>query len=696
MKNATAPASPLRKAGEIGVISSIVGLLVIMVIPLPSALLSLLIILNIGLALVILMVAMYIGKPLEFSVFPSLLLIMTLFDLALHISATRLILTQANAGEVIRGFGEVMTGGNPGVGLVLFIIITIVQFIVITKGAERVSEVTARFTLDAMPGKQMSIDADLNAGLITNDEAKARRAEINEEASFYGAMDGASKFVKGNVIAGFVIILINIVGGICVGFFKGQMSWSDIFRTYTLLTIGEGLVIIIPSLLIAVAAAILITRAASGSNLGADSITQLFSRPKALRVVAVTLLLFALAGLVTALPVFPFLLMSVVLFTVANLVERRQRTEAEARARPSGAPEEPASVVAPFLLVPPVELELGYGLLGLVDTERKGNLLTRIKMVRQNLAVELGVVVPPIRVKDSLKLGQNAYSLKIKGVERAQHDIYPGHFLVMNPSGLKGNLPGIKTQEPTFGLDAVWITETGKERAEALGNTVVDAGTVLITNLMEVLRNNAQEILGRQEVQVLVDNLRPNYPAVVDDLVPNLLTLGEIQQVLQNLLRERIPIRDLVTIFEALSTSARVSKDGDALTESVRIALGASICQQFQSERNILSVVTLDPGLERLIADSVQTTPRGYAYGVEPNLLQRMYAQFTKTVQAVLPKVRYPVVLCSPQVRLHVKRLTERTVPQLVVLSYHEVPQQFKVQSLGMITLENDLKVSIA
>lgn len=685
---AAAPSSPLRKAGEIGVIFSIVALLVIMVIPLPPLLLSLLIILNIGLALVILMVSMYIGRPLEFSVFPSLLLIMTLFDLALHISATRLILTRANAGEVIRGFGEVMTGGNPGVGLVLFVIISIVQFIVITKGAERVSEVTARFTLDAMPGKQMSIDADLNAGLITNEEAKARRAQINEEASFYGAMDGASKFVKGNVVAGFVIILINIIGGIGVGLFKGQMSWIDIFRTYTLLTIGEGLVIIIPSLLIAVASAILITRAASGSDLGADSISQLFARPKALRVVAVTLLLFAVAGVFTALPVFPFLVMSVVLFVISSMVQTQQAAEAEARAKPSAQPEEPSSVVAPFLLVPPVELELGYGLLGLVDTERKGNLLARIKMVRQNLAVELGIVVPPIRVKDSMKLGQNMYSLKIKGVERAQHELYPGHFLVMNPAGLKGNLPGIKTQEPTFGLEALWITEPMKERAEALGNTVVDAGTVLITNLMEVLRSNSHEILGRQEVQVLIDNLRPNYPAVVDELVPNLMTLGEIQLVLQNLLRERIPIRDMVTILETLANHARANKEIEVLTEAVRIGLGASICQQFQNERNTLAVVTLDPNLERLIAESVQATPRGYAYGVEPNLLQRLYAQITKTVQGILPKVRHPVVLCSPQVRLHLKRLTERVLPQLVVLSYHEVPQQFKVQSLGMITLE--------
>jgi len=678
--------SSFRKASEIGVIFSIIGLLIIMVIPLPPVLLSLLIILNIGLGLIILMVAMYISRPLEFSVFPSMLLIMTLFDLALHISATRLILTRGDAGEVIRGFGEVMTGGNPGVGLVLFIIITIVQFIVITKGAERVSEVTARFTLDAMPGKQMSIDADLNAGLISNEDAKKRRAEIGEEASFYGAMDGASKFVKGNVIAGFIIILINIIGGICVGFFRGQMGWADIFRTYTLLTIGEGLVIIIPSLLIAVASAILITRAASGSNLGSDAIQQLFSRPKALRVVASTLLLFAAAGLVTELPVFPFLAMSIVLFVVTQIVEKKQTAESEVKAKTAAAvPEEPASMVAPFLLVPPVELELGYGLLGMVDTERKGNLLNRIKMVRQNLAVELGIVVPPIRVKDNIKLGQNVYSLRIKGVERVQHELYPGHFLVMNPAGLKGNLVGIKTFEPTFGLEAVWISETAKERAEALGNTVVDAGTVLITNLMEVLRSNAYEIVGRQEVQVLIDNLRPSYPAVVDELLPNLMTLGEIQLVLQNLLRERIPIKDMVTVLEALANTARASKDIDVLTENVRIALGASICQQFQSDRNVLSVVTLDPGLERVIAESVQATPRGHAYGVEPNLLQRLYAQITQTMQKIVPKVRYPVLLCSPQVRLHVRRLTERVAPQLVVLSYHEVPQQFKVQSLGMI-----------
>jgi flagellar biosynthesis protein FlhA len=676
-----------NRYGEIGIVAAIVGLLIIMIIPLPPTILSLLIILNIGLGLVILLVAMYIGRPLEFSVFPSLLLIMTLFDLSLHISATRLILTQANAGQVIRGFGEVMTGGSPGVGLLLFLIITIVQFMVITKGAERISEVTARFTLDAMPGKQMSIDADLSAGLITNEEAKTRRADINAEASFYGAMDGASKFVKGNVVAGFIIIVINIVGGILVGFFQGQMGWQEVLRTYTLLTIGEGLVIIIPSLLVSVAAAIIITRAASGSNLGADSIMQLLERPRALKIAALTMLLFAIVGLFTALPVFPFLFMAVLLGSATRLSRRQEKSKAEAKVATKKRNEEPLDMVAPFLLVPPVELELGYGLLGLVDTERKGNLLSRIKMVRQNLAVELGIVVPPIRVKDNIKLGSNSYSIRVKGVERTHHELYPGHFLVMNPAGPLSNLPGIKTVEPTFGLQALWIAEGLRERAEAQGNTVVDAATVLITNLMEILRRQAFEILGRQEVQVLVDHLRPNYPAVIDELIPNLLTLGEVQLVLQNLLRERIPIKDMVTILETLANTARTSKDAEVLTENVRSALGPSICQQFQSERNVLSVVTVDPGLERLIAESVHSSPQGVAYGLEPPLLQKMFSQIQRLMEKVLPTARYPVLLCSPQARVHVKRLIERTLPQLVVLSYNEVPQQFKVQSLGMVEM---------
>lgn len=675
-------------AGEMGVVVGVIALLLIMILPLPTTLLSFLLTVNICLALVILFVAVYIEKPLEFSVFPSLLLIMTLFDLSLHISATRLILTRGNAGELIRGFGEVMTGGSPGVGLVLFIIITIVQFVVITKGAERISEVTARFTLDAMPGKQMAIDADLNAGLITNEEAKQRRQEIGDEANFYGAMDGASKFVKGNVIAGFVIILINVLGGFVVGFVKRQMGWEAIFSTYTLLTIGEGLVIIIPSLLIAVSSAILVTRAASQTNLGEDSLQQILARPQALRVVAVSAFALGCVGIFTEIPVLPFWLMAAVLGGVSRWVEnQKKKIKAVETATGKNTREETADLVAPFLLVPAVELELGYGLLGLVDSERKGNLLSRIKRVRQNLAVELGIVVPPIRVKDNIRLPQNAYCLKVKGVERARHEIYSGHFLAMNPSGVVQNLAGIKTQEPTFGLEAVWVAESWKERAEAMGYTVVDAATVLVTHLMEVLRRHAHEILGRQEVQVLLDHLRPNYPAVVDDLIPGLLSMGEVQRVLQRLLAERVPIRDLVTILESLAQAARTNKDLDLLVEHVRTGLANAICQQFQSSANQLSVFTLDPGIERLISESVQSTPHGYTYGMEPGLLQNLYKQMKSMAEKLLPKVKHPVVLCAPQVRMHVKRLTERVLPQLVVISYNEIPLEVKVQSFGMIEM---------
>ena len=675
------------KIGELGIVFGIIMLLVIMVIPLPTVILSFLIVANLGLALVILMVSIYITKPLEFSSFPSILLIMTLFDLTLHIAATRKILTESHAGEVIRGFGEVMTGGNAGVGLVLFIIISIVQFLVITKGAERISEVSARFTLDAMPGKQMSIDADLNAGIITNEEAKEKRTEIGEEANFYGAMDGASKFVKGNVIASFVIIVINIIGGIIVGFVKSQLSWTEIFRTYTLLSIGEGLVIILPSFLVAVSSAIIITRAASHSTLGEDTLQQMTARPVALKVVAFATFLFGLSGFFTEMPTIPFWIISLMLILTAKVVESSQKKQVTQPADGQAREEEPAEMVAPFLLVPPVELELGYGLLGMVDSQRRGNLLNRIKMVRQNLAVELGIVVPPIRVKDNIKLAQNKYIIKIKGVERSSAEIYPGHFLTMNPAGIKENIPGIKTKEPTFNLDAYWVTETWRDKAETLGHTVVDAATVLITNLMEVLKSNAHEILGRQEVQVLVDHLRPTYPSVVDELLPNMMTLGEVQQVLKNLLRERVPIRDMVTILETLSNSAKNNKDIDMLTEQVRLALGNSICQQFQSDKNIMSVLTIDPGIERIIAESVQNTPHGFTYSVEPGLLQKLYSQLGRIMEKVLPTTRIPVVLCSPQVRFHLKRLTERVFPQLVVLSYSEIPQQFKVQSLGMVDL---------
>jgi len=473
-----------------------------------------------------------------------------------------------------------------------------------------------------------------------------------------------------------------------VGFASRQMSWAEIFRTYTLLTIGEGLVIIIPSFLVAVSAAIIITRAASKSNLGADTLGQIIARPEALNVVAGASLLFAAAGLFTSLPMIPFLLMAILLGGIARMVKKnRIREEMDAKTTAATKPEEPAELVAPFLLVPPLELELGYGLLGLVDSERRGSLLARIKMLRQNLAVELGIVVPPIRVKDNIKLPQNMYIVRIKGVERASHEIYPGHFLAMNPANVKDTLPGIKTKEPTYGLDAVWINEGWRDRAEAMGFTVVDAATVLVTNLMEVLRSNAHEILGRQEVQVLIDHLRPNYPAVVDELVPNLMTLGEVQQVLKSLLRERVPIRDMVTILETLSNYARSIKDTEVLTEQVRTALGSAICQQFQNDKNQLAVLTLDPGVERLIAEAAQSTPHGFTYSVEPGLLQKIYAQLAKWLEKILPGVKHPVILCSPQVRGHIKRLTERVLPQLVVLSYNEVPQQFKVQSLGMIEM---------
>jgi len=665
---------------------AVVGIVAMMVIPLPASLLDILQVVNIALALTILLVSMYIAEPLEFSVFPSLLLMTTLFRLALNVSATRLILLNGYAGKVIEAFGGFVVGGNYVVGVVVFLILVVIQFVVITNGAGRVAEVAARFTLDAMPGKQMSIDADLNAGLITEQDARRRRRAIEQESDFYGAMDGASKFVKGDAIAGIIIIVINIIGGFVIGIVQRGMTLADAVQTYTLLTVGDGLVTQIPALLISTATGIVVTRTASESNLGHDVVSQILANPRALAIVAGIMGAFAM---VPALPKFPFLAAAVVIFGVA------WATRSAAAAEQQPAPEEPSpgalekeSPLA-LLQVDPMEIEIGYGLIPLVE-QKPGGLLARITTIRRQVAQELGIVVPTVRIRDNLQLGPNSYMVRLRGIEIGRGELMINRFLALGMGWDDATVDGVKTTDPAFGLPAVWIGEADRERAEAMGYTVVDAISVFSTHFTELVKSFAPLILGRQDVQTLIDNIKTSHPAVVEELIPGILTAGEIHRVLQNLLRERVSIRNLATILEALAVEGRQSKDPDVLSEQVRRALGREICSLLKEPDGALHVITIGPEAEQLIANALQASDRVAVVALEPGLAHRMLQRLSQEIQKVSEAGHLPVILCSGRIRLPLKRLTERSMPNLVVLSFAEVPGDFKVQCEGTVSLSND------
>jgi len=657
-----------------------------MIIPLPTVALDVLISVNIATALTILLVSMYITEPLQFSVFPSLLLIVTLFRLGLNVSATRLILLQANAGQVIESFGAFVVGGNYIVGIVVFLILMVIQFVVITNGAGRVAEVAARFTLDAMPGKQMSIDADLNAGIINDEQARERRRLIERQADFYGAMDGASKFVKGDAIAAVLIVFVNILGGFGVGVMQLGMPLTDALKTYTLLTVGDGLVSQIPALLISTATGIIVTRAASEANLGHDVASELLSNPRALALGGGVLLLL---GLIPGLPKLPFFLVGGVLLGGAYLMRRQQQAAVAvvAKEEAAEAPKE-AENVMDLLQVDPMELEIGYGLIPLVDKSRGGNLLQRISLIRRQLALELGIVLPTIRVRDNLQLRPNAYCIKLRGVEIARGELLMNHFLAMNPGGAEGDLNGTPTTEPAFGLPAEWIPAAARERAEMLGYTVVDPASVLTTHLTEVIKVHAPSILGRQATQGLIDNLKREHPALVEELIPNLLSLGEVQKVLQNLLRERVSIRDLVTILETLADRARTTRDTDLLSEHVRHALQRTITYQYKDENNVLHALMLSPHLEETLSASLQPTEQGVALTLDHATGQRLLQRLAREAEKMAAQGFQPVVLCSSRIRLPLKRFTERSLHSLAVLAYGEIPPQIEVRSRGLIALD--------
>lgn len=679
--------SRITKHSDVVAALAVVTIVIMMIIPLPAFLLDVFLAMNISAALVIIMVAMYNVEPLQFSVLPSLLLVTTLFRLALNISSTRLILLQGYAGEVIRAFGEFVAGGNAVVGFIVFVILIIIQFIVITKGSERVAEVAARFTLDAMPGKQMSIDADLNAGLITDQEARQRRVKIQREADFYGAMDGASKFVKGDAIAAIIIIVINIVGGFTVGMLQRDLSALQAIQTYTLLTIGEGLVNQIPALLISTATGIVVTRAASDVDLGHDIVGQLLTNPRVFYVVSGVLICMAI---VPGLPGVPFLILSLVMAGLATLLGRTmQSAEQQEITRQEEQESEdikkPENVMS-LLQIDPMELEIGYSLIPMVDTHQGGDLLDRIVMIRRQCALELGLVVPTIRIRDNIQLKPNAYVIKLKGVEIARGELILDHLLAMNPSGLAGEIPGVATTEPAFGLPAIWIADSLRERAEIEGYTVVDPVSVLATHLTEIIKVHAAEIMGRQDVQALIDSVKTHHPVVVDELIPGLLSLGEVQKILAGLLKERVSIRDLVTVLETLADYAPSTKDPEILTEYVRQALARSISKAYV-QQNRLTCITLDTKLEQEIQAAVQHTEQGSYVALNPQVLQPFLQNLNKQLSRLGEMGYAPVLLTSPAVRLYVRKLTERFAPNLTVLSYAEVDSKVEVQAVGMVTI---------
>ena len=677
----------LKKYSDIIIALAIITIVIMMIIPLPTILLDLLLCLNITMALVIVMVAVYNVEPLDFSVFPSLLLITTLFRLALNVSSTRLILLEGYAGEVILSFGNFVVGGNAVIGFIIFVILIIIQFIVITKGSERVAEVAARFTLDAMPGKQMSIDADLNTGAISDAEASRRREKIQKEADFYGAMDGASKYVKGDAIAAIIIIIINIIGGFIIGMVQRNLDVVHALQTYTLLTVGEGLVNQIPALLISTATGIVVTRAASDSDLGHDISNQLFSNSRVFFIVSGVLMLLAI---VPGLPGLPFMTLSIALGLIGYNLHKAvktttEKTQVQQEEKEKEEIRKPENIIS-LLQVDPMELEIGYSLIPLVDTGQGGDLLERIVMIRRQCALEMGLVVPTIRIRDNIQIKPNAYIVKLKGIEIARGELLLDHYLAMNSGTVFEEMSGIDTVEPAFGLPAIWIPESDREQAELNGYTVVDAVSVLATHITEVIKAHASEILGRQETQNLVDSIKDNNASLVEELVPNLLSIGEIQKVLANLLRERISIRDMVTILEVLADYARLTKDPEILTEYVRHALSRQISSQ-NVQNNILPCVTVNPETENIISSAVQRTEHGSYVSLEPEQMKRLL----DSLNIELPKLTnlgyQPIVLTSPAVRLYFRKLIERSIPGLIVLSHAEIEQSVEIQVLGVVKI---------
>lgn len=675
------------KIGDVGVAMYLLAAFIMLIVPIKSGLLDVLLACNIAVAFTIMFGCMFANEVLNMSFYPTILLFTTIFRIALNVSSTRLILSTGDAGNVVQTFGEYVGGGDLVIGVLVFIILIIVQFMIINKGSERVAEVTARFTLDAMPGKQMAIDADLNTGAITDEEAKRRRDKIQEEASFFGSMDGAVKYVKGDATAGLVITFINIVGGIAFGMFRQGLEMTEALSKYTILTIGDGLVSQIPSLLISLATGILVTKGSKEADFGTVLISQLFGTPKVLYLVGAVL---AFLGIVTPLNPVVFVGLGVLFVvvgrvmagTIETAVIEHEADEEEAAAEEIRQPEN----VTSLLQVDPIELEFGYGIIPLADVNQGGDLLDRVVMIRRQIALELGTVVPIIRLRDNIQLNPNQYIIKIKGVQVSEGEILFDHYMAMNPGYVEEEITGIPTFEPSFHLPAIWITEGQRERAESMGYTVVDPPSIIATHLTEIIRQYISELLTRQDVQGLVDNLKESNPSLVEELVPKLLGLGEIQKVLQNLLKEGISIRDLLTVFETLADYAPTTRDTDILTEYVRQSLKRAISNKFFPANETTSVVTLDPKLEQEIMASVKQTEQGAYLTLDPAKTKGIMESLGVEIKKLEDLGKIPLVITSPIVRAYFKKLTEDYYKDLVVVSYNEVESSVELQSVGMVT----------
>lgn len=685
IKNAV---SKLLTQGEIALIAGVIGIFVVLIIPIPPFLLDLLITVNISVTLLLLLVTLHAKGPLELSTFPSILLFLTLFRLSLNVASTRQILLQGYGGQVIASFGEFVVGGNIIVGMVVFLIIIVIQFIVITKGATRISEVAARFTLDAMPGKQMSIDADLNAGLITEEQARKRRELISKEAEFHGAMDGASKFVSGDAIAGIVIVMINIVGGIVMGVRSG-MSVTDAMQHYTILTVGDGLVSQIPSFIIATASAVIITKTSSSENLGKDLSGQMLSQPNAIAFASGILAVFSI---IPGLPKFPFMILAgffgILFFLLRKsnkkfFMEELQENEIKKNVREPQSEED----VEKLLHVDRMGIEVGYKIVPLVDPQKNGGILERINTLRRQLARDMGMIVPPIRVRDNLHLDANQYLIKIRGQDVAKGELFPDCYLAIDSGATTKSIDGIKTTDPAYGLPALWITGSVKDEAEASGYTIVDPASIMITHLTEIIKNHAYEILCREDVQRLIENLKKESPSVVEELTPGVMPLGSVQEVLKNLLKEQIPIRDMATILETIADYVTTTKDTEILTEYVRQRLSRTICQKYQNTEGKIGVISFDPQLEQTIASAIHKTERGNVLAIEPLMAQKLIDKLTEVVRGSLATGYEVVLLTSSNIRSHIRHLIENALPQVAVLSYKEVASGVKIDSLGIVKL---------
>ena len=702
----------VQSYSDIGVALLMVLIIIMMVVPLPTWLIDILLAMNITLGVVTLLVTFYVKRALDLSIFPTLLLISTLFRLSLNVSTTRLILLYGNAGELINAFGNFVVGGNYVVGIIMFLILVIIQMLVITKGAERVAEVAARFTLDAMPGKQMSIDADLNSGLIDEQGAKQRRQDIQREADFYGAMDGASKFVKGDAIAGLIITTINIIGGLSIGIFMRGMDAAQAAGHYSLLTVGDGLVGQIPALLMSTAMGVIVTRAAASSELGPDLINSFTKYPRPLYIASGMLLSL---GLIPGLPTVPFVGLSMLMgflgYTVSReatvqeiAAEEQAATAAAGGQAPAAAPGVPGAPSAPgaqaeapkaepvspedvmkLLTVEPMEAEIGYAIIPLIDPGQGGDMLDRIGTIRKQMALEMGIVVPPIRIRDNIQIKPTEYILRVKGAEAGRGELLPDHYLAMNTGAAEEDLIGVPTKEPAFGLPALWISPDLRDKAEAMGYTVVDAPSVLATHLSEVIKKNGAELLTRQEVQKLTDMVKESAPAVIDELLGS-LSLGEIQKVLQNLIREQIPIRDLVTIFEALADFGKMSRSVDFLTERARESLSRLISLKIQGPDGIITAATLSPNWEQKIMAGVDgDLTRGWQLNLDPREVQKMISAISRAMDEMVVKGFPPVLLVHPDVRLIVRRLIEGSITNIFVVSYNEIVRGVQVKTVGMV-----------